>query len=209
VWAPAVVKGKNNKYYLYCQSSVDYTVYVGDTPTGPFKKINQLKGFDLEPFTDLVSSKIYVVSASQEIFEMDNDPASPTYLTKIARRLSVKGRFDFTEGPYLFYRKGLYYLMWAGGRCWQKSYNGRYATAKSLEGPYVDAPAPLLQNDEVHGVLGPGHNSMLEAGGRTFLLYHRQDVERAPTYGFPCASEVAFNPDALCATSTTWAKRWA
>lgn len=199
VWAPAVVKGKNNKYYLYCQSSVDYTgyVYVGDTPTGRFTKVNILGGFDLEPFTDPVSGKVYVVSATQEIFEMDNDPASPTYLTKITRRISVKGRFDFTEGPYMFYRKGLYYLMWAGGRCWQKSYNVRYATAKSLEGPYVDAPTPLLQNDEVHAVLGPGHNSMLEAGGRTFVLYHRQDVEKAPTCGFrfPCASEVAFNSD--------------
>lgn len=199
VWAPAVVKGKNNKYYLYCQSSVDYTgyVYVADTPTGHFTKAGLLGGFDLEPFTDPVSGKVYVVSATQEIFEMDNDAASPTYLTKIARRISIKGRFDFTEAPYLFYRKGLYYLMWAGGRCWQKSYNVRYATAKSLEGPYVDAPAPLLQNDEAHAVLGPGHNSLLEAGGRTFLLYHRQDVEKAPTCGFrfTCASEVAFNPN--------------
>ncbi|AMR25944.1 hypothetical protein A0257_01750 [Hymenobacter psoromatis] len=199
VWAPAVVRGKNNKYYLYCQSSVDYTgyVYVGDTPTGPFKKANQLGGFDLEPFTDPVSGKIYVVSASQEIYEMDNDPASPTYLTRITNRIPVKGRFDFTEAPYLFYRKGLYYLMWAGGSCSQKNYNVRYATAKSLAGPYVDAPAPLLQTDEAHGVFGPGHNSMLEVEGRTFVLYHRQDAERAPTCGFrfTCASEVTFNPD--------------
>ena len=199
VWAPAVVQGKNSKYYLYCQSSVDYSgyVYVGDTPTGPYQKVNHLGGFDLEPFTDPVSGKIYVVSATQELFEMDNDPASPTYLTRIARTISLKGRFDFTEGPYMFYRKGLYYLMWAGGRCWQKSYNIRYATSKSPEGSYVDAPRPLLQNDEAHGVFGPGHNSMLEVDGRTFVLYHRQDAEKAPSCGFrfPCAGEVAFNPD--------------
>ena len=199
VWAPAVVQGKNQKYYLYCQSSVDYSgyVYVGDTPTGPFKKANHLGGFDLEPFTDPISGKIYVVSATQELFEMDNDPASPTYLTRITGRISLKGRFDFTEAPYMFYRKGLYYLMWAGGHCSQKSYNVRYATAKSLAGPYVDAPAPLLETDEAHGVFGPGHNSLLEVAGRTFLLYHRQDAERAPTCGFrfTCASEVSFNAD--------------
>ncbi len=199
VWAPAVIKGKNNRYYLYCQNSVDYKgyVYVADTPTGPFAKAGHIGGFDIEPFEDPASKKIYVVSASQEIFEMDNDPASATYLTKIVRVIPVKGHFDFTEAPYLFYRKGTYYLMWAGGRCWQKSYNVRYATAKALAGPYLDAQAPLLENDEAHGVLGPGHNSVLEVAGRTFLLYHRQDVARAPTCGFrfTCASEITVAAD--------------
>lgn len=199
VWAPAVIKGKNGKYYLYCQNSVDYKgyVYVADSPTGHYARVAHIGGFDIEPFEDPVSKKIYVVSATQEIFEMDNDPASPTYLTKIVRPIPVKGHFDFTEGPYLFYRKGLYYLMWAGGRCWQKSYNVRYAVAKNLEGPYVDAKAPLLENDEAHAVIGPGHNSMLEVNGRTFLLYHRQDPAKAPTCGFrfTCASELTFGPD--------------
>jgi len=199
VWAPAVIKGKNNKYYLYCQNSVDYKgyVYVADSPTGRYTRTSPIGGFDIEPFEDPVSKKIYVVSASQEIFEMDNDPASPTYLTKILRTISVKGHFDFTEAPYLFYRKGLYYLMWAGGRCWQKSYNVRYAVAKNLEGPYVDAQAPLLENDEAHQVIGPGHNSVLEVDGRTFLLYHRQDPAKAPTCGFrfTCASELTFGAD--------------
>lgn len=199
VWAPAVIQGKNGKYYLYCQNSVDYKgyVYVADSPTGRYTRISHIGGFDIEPFEDPVSKKIYVVSASQEIFEMDNDPASPTYLTKILRTISVKGHFDFTEAPYLFYRKGLYYLMWAGGRCWQKSYNVRYAVAKNLAGPYVDAKAPLLENDEARQVIGPGHNSVLEVDGRTFLLYHRQDPAKAPTCGFrfTCASELTFAPD--------------
>ena len=199
VWAPAVIKGKNGKYYLYCQNSVDYKgyVYMADSPTGHYVRVAHIGGFDIEPFEDPMSKKIYVVSATQEIFEMDNDPASPTYLTKIVRTIPVKGHFDFTEGPYLFYRKGLYYLMWAGGRCWQKSYNVRYAVAKILEGPYMDAKAPLLENDEAHAVIGPGHNSVLEVDGRTFLLYHRQDPARAPTCGFrfTCASELTFGPN--------------
>lgn len=199
VWAPAVIKGKNGKYYLYCQNSVDYKgyVYMADSPTGHYARVAHIGGFDIEPFEDPVSKKIYVVSATQEIFEMDNDPASTTYLTKIVGTVSVKGHFDFTEAPYLFYRKGLYYLMWAGGRCWQKSYNVRYAVARNLEGPYVDARAPLLENDEIHAVIGPGHNSMLEVNGRTFLIYHRQDPVKAPTCGFrfTCASELTFRPD--------------
>ena len=199
VWAPALIKGKNNRYYLYCQNAVDYKgyVYVADSPTGRFQKAGFMGGFDVEPFEDPVSGKFYLVSASQEIFELDNNVSSPTYLTKIVRTIPVKGRFDFTEGPYLFHHKGLYYLMWAGGRCWQKSYNVRYAVAKSLEGPYVDAPAPLLANDETQSVIGPGHNSVLTVGNRTFLLYHRQDPAKAPTCGFrfTCASEITFGAD--------------
>lgn len=198
VWAPALIKGRNNKYYLYCQNAVDYKgyVYVADSPTGRFQKAGFLGGFDVEPFEDPVSGKIYLSSASQEIFELDNDLASPTYLTKIVRTIATKGHFDFTEAPYLFYKKGTYYLMWAGGRCWQKSYNVRYATSNAIEGPYADAAAPLLENDEARQVIGPGHNSVLEAGGRTFIIYHRQDPAKAPTCGFrfTCASEITFGP---------------
>lgn len=198
IWAPAIIKGKNERFYLYCQNSIDYTgyVWVGDSPIGPFKKVDHLGGFDLEPFQDPVSKKIYVISATQELFEMDNDVSSPTYLTKIARKISLKGNFDFTEGPYMFYRNGLYYLMWAGGRCWEKSYNVRYAVSKNVEGPYTDGKDnPIIQTDEKNRIIGPGHNSLMEIDNRYFLFYHREDNSRAPTcnYRFPCVSEVSFD----------------
>nr|WP_315158566.1 family 43 glycosylhydrolase [uncultured Flavobacterium sp.] len=198
VWAPAVILGENNKYYLYCQSSVDYSgyVYSSDNPLGPFKKEAHLGGFDIEPFKDPVSGKYYVISASRELFLMDNDVKSPTYLTKIEKKIPLKGNlFDYTEGPYLFYKEGFYYCMWAGGRCWETSYKVRYAVSKNIEGPYEEATnSPILKTDEKAGISGPGHHSITEIDGRYFMFYHRQDLVKGPTcdYRFPAVSEVDF-----------------
>lgn len=198
VWAPAVIQGDNGRYYLYCQSSVDYSgyVYSGDSPTGPFKKDLHIGGFDIEPFYDPVSGKIYVISAGRELFQMDNDVKSSTYLIKIEKKIPIKGNlFDYTEGPYLVYRDGLYYCMWAGGRCDETSYKVRYAVSKNIDGPYEEAAnSPILKTDEKAGVSGPGHHSIIEIDGRSFMFYHRQDLVRSPTcdYRFPAVSEVEF-----------------
>ncbi|MEO8819887.1 MAG: family 43 glycosylhydrolase [Ginsengibacter sp.] len=202
IWAPAIIAGKNGKFYLYLQNSIDYSgyVWVGDSLTGPFTKANHLGGFDLEPFLDPVSKKIYVISATKELFEMDNDVNSPTYLTKIVKHIPLEGSlFDFTEGPYMFYRDGLYYAMWSGGRCWQKSYNVRYAISKNIEGPYTDGKNnPIIQTDEKAGIIGPGHHSVIQIDGRYFIFYHREDTSRGGpncNYRLTCVSEISFNKD--------------
>ena len=196
IWAPACIQGKDGRFYLYCQNAIDFMgyVWVADTPTGEFKKAACIGGFDIEPFLDPVSGKIYVVSASKELLEMDNDVKSPTYLTRVVNRIQLQGDFfDFTEGPYMLYDNGFYYLMWSGGKCWQNSYNVNYATSRSLFGPYSDGVNnPILKTDEKNRLFGPGHNSVLRVGDKMLMFYHRQDAEFAPTcnFRFPCVAEV-------------------
>jgi xylan 1,4-beta-xylosidase len=198
IWAPAIIKGKNDKFYLYTTNAIDYSGYVweGDSPTGPFTLKNHIGGFDLEPFADPVSGKIYVVSASKILMEMDNDVGSPTYLTKVIHNISLKGSFyGFTEGPYMDYKNGWYYLMWSGGNCSDKSYNVRYAYSKNLEGPYIDGKESIIKTDETKDIMGPGHNSVIDIDGRSFLFYHREDSSRplSCNYRFTCVSEISFN----------------
>lgn len=199
VWAPAVIKGKDNKYYVFCQNSVDYSGYVyrGNSPTGPFKKVTHLGGFDLEPFLDPVSGKVYGISASKELLEMNSDVNSPDYLMKVVKTIPLKGElFDFTEGPYIYYKDGLYYLMWAGGRCWQNSYNIKYAFSKNIDGPYKSIDKGIiLSTNEKEGIFGPGHNSIIELKGRYFTFYHRQDPTALYKCAnrFSCVSEIDFN----------------
>lgn len=47
---------------------MDFTgyVWVGDSLTGPFTKVNHLGGFDLERFLGPVSKKIFLISATKE-----------------------------------------------------------------------------------------------------------------------------------------------
>ncbi|WP_186755026.1 glycoside hydrolase family protein [Echinicola salinicaeni] len=43
-WAPDIVKGKDEKYYLYfgnCQAGCNIYGYVADMPLGPWKKLNE------------------------------------------------------------------------------------------------------------------------------------------------------------------------
>ncbi|MES2731629.1 MAG: family 43 glycosylhydrolase [Bacteroidota bacterium] len=197
-WAPSVIKGKNGKYYMYYTHGMDYTAYVwvGDTPVGPWKEMGQIGGFDFETFEDPVSGKIYGLSSSKEVFEFDNNPASPTYLIKVEKKHPFQGKFfDFTEGPYIISRNNLYYLMWAGGRCWQESYKIQYATSKSLLGPYTDGENnPLLETNKEKEIYGPGHHSILKHGDKYLVFYHRQDKNRYPTcnYRFLCVGELTF-----------------
>jgi xylan 1,4-beta-xylosidase len=200
IWAPAIIKGKNNKFYLYTTNAIDYSGYVweGDSPTGPFTLKSHIGGFDLEPFADPISGKIYVVSASKILMEMDNDVNSPTYLTKVIHNIPLQGSFyDFTEGPYMDYKNGWYYLMWSGGNCSDKSYNVRYAYAKNIEGPYTDGKKSIIKTDQAKDIMGPGHNSVVDIDGRSFLFYHREDISRplSCNYRFTCVSEIGFNPN--------------
>lgn len=200
IWAPAIIKGKNGKFYLYTTNSIDYSGYVweGQTPTGPFELKNHLGGFDLEPFVDPVSGRFFVISASKILFEMDSDINSPTYLTKIIKSTPLKGSFfDFTEGPYLLYTNGWYYMMWSGGNCSDKSYNVRYAYSKTIDGPYTDGKESIIKTNDNRDIKGPGHNSVIEIDGRSFLVYHREDSSHplSCNYRFTCVSEISFSPD--------------
>ncbi|MDR7210308.1 family 43 glycosylhydrolase [Flavobacterium piscis] len=79
----------------------------------------------------------------------------------------------------LVYKEGLYYCMWAGGRCDETSYKVRYAVSKNIEGPYEEAAnSPILKTDEKAGISGPGHHSITEIDGCSFMFYHRQDLIR-------------------------------
>jgi beta-xylosidase len=92
-----------------------------------------------------------------------------------------------TEAPTLIRRGGVYHLFFSVG--WFQSnredacYAVCHATARTLRGPYVKAPAPLLRGvpDQVYG---PGHQSLVFLpGGETWLLYHAWDNRNEPRYG--------------------------
>ena len=73
------------------------------------------------------------------------------------------------EAPWLVERDGRYYLFYSGN-----VYDGRYRTgvarAASVLGPYQKHGAPILANNTRW--VGPGHGSVVTAGGIDYLLYH-------------------------------------
>ena len=189
-WAPSVIKGKDNRYYLYYTSGFDFKchLYIGESPSGPWQKNGLVdEGFDLQIFEDPVSGKIYGSSSDPSsrprLVEFENDPKKDGYMKKVIREKSIEGSFfDYTEGSFILYKDGWYYFMYSGGKCSAETYKVNYARSEDIWGPYEDAPNnPILSTDKEKNIIGPGHHSVFELDDEYYIVYHREDIYFAPT----------------------------
>lgn len=63
---------------------------------------------------------------------------------------------------------------------------------------------PILQRDDANRILGPGHHSMFDYGGRTFIAYHRQHYPFVDSKRQTCIDEVFFHEDgSICMIKPT------
>ena len=189
-WAPSMIKGGDGKYYLYYSSGFDFKchLYIGDSPTGPFEKFGKVEeGFDLQIFKDPNNGKIYGTSSNPEsrprLVEFVSNPDDPGYMTDVIKEQSLKGPFfDYTEGSFIVFKDGWYYLMYSGGKCGAENYKINYAVSKNIWGPYQDGEnSPILKKDPAKNIFGPGHHSIFNIGEEYFIVYHRQDYYHYPT----------------------------
>ena len=87
------------------------------------------------------------------------------------------------EAPSLIVRDGTYYLFFSANGYDTEFYAVGYATAKSLRGPYTDAPEnPILTSAWDRPVTsrarGPGHQSVVETPkGELWMAYHAWDED--------------------------------
>jgi beta-xylosidase len=184
-WAPGIVERDGKWYFYYSMgpkpSSIG--VAVGDSPAGPFrdsgKPLLQDKGksdfeaIDPMVFADPQSGKYYFYAggsagATLRMFEMNPDMVS------FAREIRVKTPRYFTEGAFMHFRDGLYYLSYSHGRYKRSSYSVHYATSKSPTGPW-DYRGAILTSDATRK--GPGHHSFFTSpvDGSDLIAYHRYD----------------------------------
>ena len=101
-------------------------------------------------------------------------------LYSIARRKDVDP--PALEGAYIIWRDGFYYLFVSFDRCHlgvESDYNVRVGRSREVTGPYLDrAGRPMLDSGgtlvfESQGkVRGPGHNSVLQHDGKTWIAFH-------------------------------------
>lgn len=84
-------------------------------------------------------------------------------------------RWHTVEGPFVLYRKGVYYEMFSGGNWQNPTYGVSYATTRSLQDTeeWTQASEPILRTRGE--VVGPGHNSMVRGpdNRQLFCVYHR------------------------------------
>ena len=203
-WAPEAVH-HNGQYYL-TYSALDPAskkhhigIATANQPTGPFQhRAILVRGDD---------NKVGVIDATH-FFEPDGS-AFLVYSEETPRRIVMRqAKHDLlsvgsevtelihpdlewehgvTEAPTVILRDGIYHLFYSAGPYEGTKQSGRYsvghAQAKSLKGPYLKSPQPILKSVE-GDTYGPGHQCLVQTpDGAWWMLYHAWDNVGQPRYG--------------------------
>lgn len=196
-WAPEVIALAPDRYVMYVtvadrasgRQCVAVAVAVAAQPAGPYTGAGtgpllcqaDLGGsIDASPFRDTdgtlyllwkndgnavgVDTWIYAQKLSADGLRLEGQPAKLLKQTE-----PWEGRV--VEGPFLWRNAGKLYLFYAANAYDTADYAEGYATCDSPLGPCTKAPEnPMLVSRD--RASGPGHASMVEHAGRTWLLYH-------------------------------------
>ncbi len=223
-WAPAIEEKKIDgayKYFFYYSGNPvagggkQIGVAVADSPTGPFTDLGHAiitesptgKGqqIDVDVFTDPVSGKSYLYwgngyMAGAELMPSmtEIDKSTITVMTPEGGTLDT---YAYREAPYVFFRDGKYYFMWSVDDTGSPNYHVAYGTSSSPLGAIEVAEQPVvLSRDDVNGIFGPAHNSVVELPDGTWrIVYHR--INPAYRHKDPgvhrqvCIDEMKFDAD--------------
>ncbi|MEO7038143.1 MAG: family 43 glycosylhydrolase [Polyangiaceae bacterium] len=202
-WAPGIAF-KSGTYYFYFAAAQQIGVAKATSPTGPFKDAlghalvttGEYGGQSIDPyaFTD-DDGRAYLYfgnGSSAHVAELNADMVS--FKTQ-PQAISVPG---FREGSVAFKRNGTYYFMWSENDTRSEDYDVAYATGSSPLGPFTKpAGNPILQKNTAQGILGTGHNSVLQlANGDWYIAYHRFAIPNGDgTHREVCLDRLVFNAD--------------
>lgn len=211
VWAPSVVRAPNGAFFMYVSVGSEVWAGTAEHPLGPWRDACGNKplipgdyrpGFhmiDAEAFVDddgaaylywgsgwnWKNGRCFVVKLKSDMVTFDGEPQDVTPT-------------NYFEAPFLFKRAGRYYLTYSQGVTIRDTYAVHYAVGATPFGPFTEpATRPILSTDHARNVVSPGHHTLFERDGRTFILYHRHSVPYVPEQAFrqTCVDELRFTSD--------------
>ena len=173
-WAPCVVR-KGPRYYLfYAVGPQNPTpsrlgVAVGESPAGPFRDSgkplvtggNGFEAIDPMVFHDPKSGRDILYAGGSAGSTLRAYVLAPS-MTEIEREMPVATPKEFTEGVFMNYRKGTYYVSYSHGWWQGSSYSSYYATGRTPFGPW-NFRGRILASDATHK--GPGHHAIFQKPG--------------------------------------------
>ncbi|KJZ73416.1 hypothetical protein HIM_07210 [Hirsutella minnesotensis 3608] len=99
---------------------------------------------------------------------------APDGITKLGPPRPILDRVGtepLVEAPFIYrHSDGTYILFFSAGCFTEPDYNVHYATSRSVRGPYVRAPAPLIVTNDALGLVAPGGASAV-VGGQTIVFH--------------------------------------
>jgi beta-xylosidase len=196
VWAPEVmpIGGKYVMYYTARDKASNKQcvgVAVSDTPDGRFKdsndhplvcQVDEGGTIDPDPFRD--GDKLYLYfkndgnccGRTTYIYAQELSPDGQQVVGQPAQLVSNDEYWEghVVEAPTMFKHDGKYYLFYSANDYGGADYAVGYATCESPTGPCQDAPEnPILKSRlDPPLVLGPGHQTLIQVGDQTWIVYH-------------------------------------
>ncbi|MEV5613331.1 family 43 glycosylhydrolase [Streptomyces sp. NPDC052225] len=204
-WAPTIAE-KDGKFYFYYCAEAKIGVAVADSPTGPFTDSGKVliaanpdgggQAIDPAAFTDKDGKAyLYWGNGSAWVVPLNDDMVS--YDTSKVRQ--IKGLEDFREGLFVARRGDVYHLTYSIDDTRSENYRVGYATSDSPYGPFTNHGV-ILEKDPAQGILGTGHNSLLQVPGTDewYIAYHRFAIPDGDgTHRETTIDRVAFGADGL------------
>jgi hypothetical protein len=205
-WAPSTLVKRNGRYYSFPTLDGQVTAVVADSPVGPFTAADGkhiAKGTQWSPFPIKQDSAI-----DAEVFVDDDGQAYMVWSRRRMARLkpdllSVDGqmvtietkRQGYSEGPFLFKRKGVYYYLYTLGG--HEAYQYAYMMSRtSPMGPW-EAPEKdiIATTDHTQKVFGPGHGCFFHPQDSAQWYFVYLEYGRGGTTRQIYADKMDFNAD--------------
>jgi beta-xylosidase len=200
----------NGKFYWYVSTfhksdenskgGAAIGVAVADHPTGPYKDaigkaliVNEMT-VDLKHAWDDIDPTVFIDDDGQPYMFWGNGSCKYVKLKK--NMLELDGEIttfkprNFIEGPWVYKRNGLYYLVYAGAGT--KPEMIEYCTAESPQGPWTYRG--IIQ-DNVNNSFTT-HPGIIDYKGKSYFFYHNGALPTGGSYRRSiCIDYMYYNPD--------------
>lgn len=187
-WAPQTIE-KDGKFYMYVpitskEGKNGIGVAVSDSPYGPFidplgKPLISNSNADIDPtvFIDddgqgylfWGNPECYYVKLNEDMISTEGEISKiPNTIKAFGKREGDKNELrptTYEEGPWVYKRNDLYYLLFAAGPI--PEHIG-YSTSKNITGPYTYKGKVMPQE----GGAFTNHPGIVDFKGNTYFFYH-------------------------------------
>ncbi|SFD93041.1 glycoside hydrolase family 43 protein [Flavobacterium phragmitis] len=203
-WAIQTIE-RNGKFYLYAPMHGNgIGVLVSDSPYGPFKDPlgkrlietdHKWNDIDPSPFID-DDGQAYLYWGNPDVYYVKLNEDMISYSGDVIKEPTKPKNYQ--EGPWIYKRKGKYYLSYASTCCPEGI---GYAMSNSPTGPWEYKGMVIEASDKTRG----NHPGIIDYKGKSYVFGHSYDVLKRETSTFyerrsVDLDEIVYNPDGTIKT---------
>jgi arabinoxylan arabinofuranohydrolase len=190
VWAPAVVRGKDGRFYMYVSVGSEIWAGVAEHPLGPWQNAlgtRPLVSADFDRRYHMIDADVFIDDDGRaylywgsgwnwvngECFAVELADDMLSFVGDVQRVTPS----NYFEGPTMLKHDGRYYLTYSNGKTISDTYEVRYAVGDHPLGPFKEGKnSPILTTNRAKNVVSPGHHGFYRRDGQVYIVYHRHRI---------------------------------